>query len=309
MASDERKSSCFTKSNDGSKTLASEGFLTSGQRSRRNQRFGTRPNVPASFNRLKGQIVAPRARFELATFRLTAERSTVELPGSSLRLQWQPNREKCRRATRRSQRGFGLTTEGSVSRNRARSSSRKSQGRAVDTEPRAQVTDAAAARGLFPCPTSPVPAQERQCPGEAPRPNDRAGIGRRKTRPLSAGTENPAARLLAGWAVSPCRKMQFTHLAAVVKSPRRVNRYCAFAATELPISRVIFAVCDLAAGTSVSAYSAPQLFASSRVSSSWPAPRRARHLPRSEAELYSPTYPTRRPGHPGLHPRSGGVCP
>src|SRR5271154_3615223 len=28
--------------------------------------------------------MAPRARFELATFRLTAERSTVELPGSSL---------------------------------------------------------------------------------------------------------------------------------------------------------------------------------------------------------------------------------
>ena len=33
---------------------------------------------------LSGKL-APRARFELATFRLTAERSTVELPGSSLR--------------------------------------------------------------------------------------------------------------------------------------------------------------------------------------------------------------------------------
>ena len=42
--------------------------------------------------------LAPRARFELATFRLTAERSTVELPGSSLHLhlQRQPNLKKCR---------------------------------------------------------------------------------------------------------------------------------------------------------------------------------------------------------------------
>src|ERR1700691_2020517 len=52
VASDERKSSCFTKSYDGSKALGLEGFLTSGQRSRRNQRFGARPNVPTSFNRI-----------------------------------------------------------------------------------------------------------------------------------------------------------------------------------------------------------------------------------------------------------------
>jgi hypothetical protein len=34
------------------------------------------------FNRLKILRMAPRARFELATLRLTAECSTVELPGS-----------------------------------------------------------------------------------------------------------------------------------------------------------------------------------------------------------------------------------
>jgi hypothetical protein len=32
-------------------------------------------------NLLKGKDLAPRARFELATLRLTAECSTVELPG------------------------------------------------------------------------------------------------------------------------------------------------------------------------------------------------------------------------------------
>jgi hypothetical protein len=37
--------------------------------------------------RFEAKELAPRARFELATFRLTAERSTVELPGSSTRLQ------------------------------------------------------------------------------------------------------------------------------------------------------------------------------------------------------------------------------
>src|ERR1700683_934735 len=249
--------------------------------------------------------MAPRARFELATFRLTAERSTVELPGSSLRLKPQPNRKKCRRATRWSQRGFGRATEGSVSRNRARSSSRKSQGRAVDTEPRAQAADATAARAPFPYPTSPAPAQGRQYPGAAPRPNDRAGIGRRKMRLLSAGTENPAARLLAGWAVSPCRKMQFTHLAAVVKSPRRVNGECAFAATDLPISCVVFDVCEPTAGTSVSAHSASQLFASSGVSSSWPAPRCAGHALRSQASC-NPDVPQAEARPPGPPPPSGG---
>src|SRR5260370_16169775 len=44
--------------------------------------FGAAPNVLAASNWLRNRKLAPRARFELATLRLTAECSTVELPGN-----------------------------------------------------------------------------------------------------------------------------------------------------------------------------------------------------------------------------------
>ena len=47
------------------------------------QAFGRKPNaLPTHCNCLKAKGLAPRARFELATLRLTAECSTVELPGN-----------------------------------------------------------------------------------------------------------------------------------------------------------------------------------------------------------------------------------
>ena len=42
-----------------------------------------RNSRPENFNLLEKKELAPRARFELATLRLTAECSTIELPGSS----------------------------------------------------------------------------------------------------------------------------------------------------------------------------------------------------------------------------------
>src|SRR5258708_33521381 len=46
------------------------------------QAFGHEPNaLPKLCNLLRIKILAPRARFELATLRLTAECSTIELPG------------------------------------------------------------------------------------------------------------------------------------------------------------------------------------------------------------------------------------
>ena len=46
------------------------------------ERFGREPNVLTLFNSLRKKKLAPRARFELATLRLTAECSAVELPGN-----------------------------------------------------------------------------------------------------------------------------------------------------------------------------------------------------------------------------------
>src|SRR5579859_39380 len=46
------------------------------------QPFGQKPNALESFNPLRTWKLAPRGRFELPTFRLTAECSTIELPGN-----------------------------------------------------------------------------------------------------------------------------------------------------------------------------------------------------------------------------------
>ena len=78
-------------------------------------------------------------------------------------------------------------------RNRGRSNSRKSQGRAGDSARSARAAAVASARARFPCPTLRAPPRARRCPAATLQPCGRAKKVRKKTPPLAAGTRSPAA--------------------------------------------------------------------------------------------------------------------